>query len=207
VQSSRTRNTIFTTLTFDRSQDIRNTWLLCNIASNRFLQRVRRTIDSCEYLKVYEIHKDAYPHIHILFIFSNLNYPDDHTRWLPDNVHSKLKSAWTHGLSDHQSPIAYSDYSALKYVLKYVSKSSSASHLWKRLLSPDTSYVPPTNDLGYPLKTLRYAQYKTFLMPVSVSLDRTVCKTKKIKLITWSRNFVKSYLSTLQNNEPCLSAP
>ncbi len=207
MQSSRTRNTIFTTLTFDRSQNIRNTWLLCNVASNRFLQRVRRTIDTCEYLKVYEIHKDSYPHIHILFIFSHLNYPNNHTRWLPHDVFTKLKLAWTLGLSDHQSPIAYADYSALNYVLKYVQKSSSASHLWSRLLRPEPDYVPQTNDNGYPLKTIRYAAYKTLLMPHTVSLDQTFCKTKKIKLITWSRGFIKSYLNTLQIIKPCPNAP
>jgi len=207
VQSSRTRNSIFATLTFNRDKNIRDTWLLCHVASNRFLQRVRRTVDSCEYLKVYEIHKDSYPHVHILLLFSNLNYPYNHTRWLPHDVHQKLKLAWTHGLSDYQSPLANSNYSALSYVLKYLSKSSSASHLWSRILTPDYNFTPETNENGYPLKTQKYALFKTILIPADQTLLLCNYSKKKIKLLTWSRNFVSAYLKSKEIIKPCPNAP
>ncbi len=202
-----TRNSVFSTLTFSRDNSIRDTWLSINVATNRYVQRVRRTLDYCEYLKVYEIHKDKYPHIHILFLFRNLRYPYDNTRWLPDNVFAKLKSAWTLGLSDYQSPIAHSNYSTLSYILKYVSKSSSSAHLWSLLLSPTTLDSPLTNDLGYPVKTHAYAGYHTLLILKQQLLLSSVLKLKKIKLITWSRGFVQAYLSTQPHSKPCLNAP
>ena len=200
-------HTCFTTLTYPRTENIRNTWLHVNVSSNRYVQRVRRTIDHCEYLKTYEIHKDGYPHIHILFIFSNLNYPDDHSRWLPDDVFSKLKHAWVHGLSDHQSPSSHSNHSTLSYVLKYISKTSSAQHLWRRILTPNADYQPATNVNGYPITVTRYASYKTLLVPTAKLLDRTDCRIQKIKLITWSRGFVQAYLNDIKSNEPCPNAP
>lgn len=202
-----TRNSVFSTLTYTRDTPIRDTWLKLNESCNRYVQRVRRTYDYCEYLKTYEIHKDQYPHIHILFLFRNCNYPYRNDRWLPDGLFAKLKSAWTLGLSDHQSPVTHSNHSALIYILKYISKTSSASHLWSKILPHDTSYVAPLSDLGYPLKNIKYASYKIILTPDSQTL--TVChyKKHKIKLISWSRNFVSAYLSTLKSNEPCLNAP
>ena len=131
----------------------------------------------------YEIHKDGYPHVHILFLFSNLTYPYNNTRWLPDNVFKKLKSAWTHGLSDHQSPTSRANHSSLNYILKYVSKSASASHLWQRLLTPDSNYVPETNLNGYPIQKTAYASYKIILIPSSILLDRCIFTKKKIKLL------------------------
>lgn len=200
-------HSVFSTLTYPRDKNIRDTWLNLNLTANRYVQRVRRTLDSCEYLKTYEIHKDGYPHIHILFIFSNLNYPYNNTRWLPDDVFKKLKSAWTHGLSDHQSPTSLSGHSTLNYVLKYISKTSSSRHLWTRILTPDTNYTTPTNVDGYPIRPQRYSSYYTLLVPTARFLDRTDCRIQKIKLLTWSRNFIKSYLSTLQNIKPCPNPP
>ena len=200
-------HSVFSTLTYSRNKNIRDTWLSVNLTANRYVQRVRRTLDSCEYLKTYEIHKDGYPHIHILFLFRNLNYPDDNSRWLPDDVFSKLKSAWLHGLSDHQSPTSYSSHSSLKYVLKYISKTSSARHLWTQILTPSPDYQTPTNENGYPIRLPRYSSYKTLLVPKSRLLDRTDCRIQKIKLLTWSRQFVPLYLKSLQIIEPCLNAP
>ncbi len=198
---------VFSTLTVTRTQNIPNSWLLLNEATNRYVQRIRRTLDYCEYLKVYEIHKDKYPHIHILFIFRNLSYPNNHIRWLPTNVFQKLKSQWTLGLSDHQSPIANSDYSALKYVLKYVSKSTSSNHLWRCLLTPDSTYQSPVNELGYPIKHEKYAGYQTILVPDAQKLTYSTLKKKKIKLTSWSRGFIKAYLSTTSTQKPCPNAP
>jgi hypothetical protein len=194
-----TRNSIFTTLTFTRDTDIRTTWLKVNETSNRYVQRVRRTVDSCEYLKVYEEHKDGYPHIHVLFLFRNLHYPYNNSRWLPTNVFKKLKSAWTHGLSDHQSPIANSSHSTLSYVLKYINKSSSSSHLWSQILKPNPDYTPPTNDLGYPITSIKYAAYHKMFIHHKTLLDRTDIKLHKIKLLTWSRGFIPLYLTTIKS--------
>ncbi len=197
---------VFTTLTYPRDKDIRTTWLSVNETANRYVQRVRRTLDSCEYLKTYEVHKDGYPHIHILFIFSNLNYPDNHSRWLPDNVFKKLKSAWTHGLSDHQSPTSSTDYSALSYILKYVAKTSSSTHLWRLLLSSNQVSVPELNANGYPIHLKKYAGYHYVPICFIHRLDRTDFKIKKIKLISWSRNFIQSYLNANNITKPCPNA-
>ena len=203
-----TRNAVFTTLTFARDTDIRNTWLICNVTTNRYVQRVRRTVDSCDYLKVYEIHKDSYPHVHILFLFKHLNYNYNNTRWLPHDVYQKLKSSWTHGLSDHQSPIARTDYSALSYILKYVSKTSSTKHLWQLLLANTTeNYEPELNENGYPIKQAPYAAYHVLLIPDTRRLDRTDIRYKRIKLVTWSRGFIQTYLNTIKHIKPCPNAP
>ncbi len=191
---------MFTTLTFARDTSIRDTWLRVNETTNRFTQRVRRTIDYCEYLKTYEVHQDGYPHVHVLFLFRNLQYPSDNSRWLPADVFTKLKSAWTHGLSDHQSPTRSSGYSPLKYILKYVSKTSSSSHLWGLLLGNSTTISQPQeNSLGYPIHPPKYAAYHTLLVPHEQKLLVTTLKTKRIKLISWSRGFVPLYLSTLNS--------
>ena len=163
--------------------------------------------DSCEYLKVYEIHRNAYPHIHILLIFSNLKYPYNNSRWLPHDVFTKLKSTWTLGLSDYQSPIAHSSLSSINYILKYVTKTSSASHLWQRLLPANTDYTPPVSDLGYPIKKTQYAGYHSIHIPADQTLLVCHYKIKKIKLLTWSRNFVETYLNLSKNIKPCPNAP
>ncbi len=199
-----TRNSCFSTLTYARNRNIRNTWLSVNTDTNRYVQRVRRKVDACEYLKTYETHADKYPHCHVLFLFSNLSYHSNNSRWLPDNVFAKLKSAWTVGLSDHQSPNACTDYHALKYILKYVAKSSSSNHLWKLLLSDTrTDYIPPLNENGYPIRLPAYASYQTVFVPKARLLFRTDIRLKRIKLISWSRGFITAYRNTLKSNEPC----
>ena len=200
-------SSVFTTLTFPRSKNIRDTWLSINQATNRYVQRVRRTIDYCEYVKAYEIHKDGYPHVHILFIFRNFRYNSNHTRWLPDTIFAKLKSAWTLGLSDHQSPTSSSNHSGLSYILKYLSKSSSANHLWSKILTPDTSYSPTLNENGYPILMKSYAGYALIIVPSDVTLTQCNLKYHKIKLLTWSRKFTQSYLKSLQTTEPCPNSP
>ena len=139
-------------------------------------------------------------------MYSNLNYPDHNTRWLPDDVFKKLKLAWLHGLSDHQSPTSRAGHGALNYILKYVSKSSSSTHLWKLILSNGEIFSPSTNENGYPIRATRYAGYKKITVAHSLLIDRCTFQTKKIKLVTWSRNFIKSYLSTLQTSKPCPNA-
>lgn len=188
---------VFTTLTYPQDNNIREKWSLLNKDTNRYVQRVRRTIDACDYLKAYEIHKSGYPHCHILFIFKHYDYPSNNTRWLPTDVFSKLKSAWPHGLSDHQQPLTHSNYGSLKYILKYTTKGSD-SHLWQKLLPLSTEITPPNlNELGYPIKKPAYAKYKFLSTPVDRYLFYSTFKWNKIKLLTWSRGFVKEYLSTL----------
>ena len=58
---------------------------------------------------------------------------------------------------------------------------------------------PETNELGYPIHPPKYASYYTLLVPKETLLDRTILVRKKIKLLTWSRNFVPAYLKTLDS--------
>lgn len=202
-----TRNTVFSTLTVARDCSPRDAWLVLSQTTNRYVQRIRRTVDYCDYVKVYELHKDSYPHVHVLFIFRNLKYPYNNSRWLPDNVFSKLKLAWSLGLSDHQSPTSNKSNSTLNYILKYLAKSTSASHLWSMLLTPTVAQPPSTNDLGYPQKRDAYSSYHSILVPKETTLTATHLKVKRIKLLTWSRGFVQAYLSTLPHSEPCPKRP
>lgn len=187
---------IFSTLTFNpKTHNSRDAWLSISTSTNRYVQCIRRTVDYCEFLKVYELHKNGMPHVHILFIFRNLNYSSNNTRWLPHDVYQKLKYSWTLGLSDHQQPIANSDYSAVKYILKYVTK-GSATHLWTKILDPTIVNPPPLNDLGYPIKSPKYAKYHQILVLHQSLLLSSVLKWKRIKLLTWSRGFIKSFINT-----------
>lgn len=188
--------TVFTTLTYPQNRSIRQNWLNINKDTNRYVQRVRRTIDACDYLKAYEVHQSGHPHTHILFIFKHYDYPSNNSRWLPTDVFKKLKSAWIHGLSDHQQPLTSSSFGSLKYILKYVSKGSD-SKLWQNLL-PFSGEIPPpiTNELGYPIKKPAYAKFKLLSDQQDQTLLYSTFKWNKIKLLSWSRNFAKEYLST-----------
>ena len=195
----RTTNAVFSTLTITRAKNKTDSWNDINKLSNRYVQRIRRKINHCEYLQAFEEHSDGYPHVHLLFLFRDYRYAKNNTRWLPTTLFERLKSQWTHGLSDHQQPYANSDYSSLKYILKYVSK-TSATHLWSKLLPTSYDIQPVnTNELGYPIKSPQYAKYKSILVCKEKFLDRTDLKLKKIKLLSWSRNFVPEYLKTINS--------
>ena len=144
----RTTNAVFSTLTVSRTKNQRESWLSISSLSNRYVQRIRRKVDLLEYLQAFEQHQDGYPHVHLLLLFNNYHYAKTNSRWLPTELFTRLKSSWLHGLSDHQQPITNSNYGALSYILKYVTKSSS-NGLWKNLLPLNTDVPSPeTNELN-----------------------------------------------------------
>ena len=189
---------VFATLTYARDTSRNQTWLRANNDFNRFIQRVKRTYKNqpLEYLRCFEHHRDGYPHTHALLIFSfNCR---DRKHYLVDSLYRVLKSNWIHGNSDFQSPMQKGN-SSINYILKYLGKSSSTSNLWSQILTENYHLKEPkVNDLGYPIKPPPGENvWKLILIPNEVTLLQCTLKWKRIKLLMWSRNFIKEYKNLL----------
>ncbi len=190
-------NAVFATLTYNPNQSKRDAWLSSTSDYNRFIQRLKRNFDSCQYLKVIEPHQNGYPHIHALLLFDKLSYSSDGSRYLPHDVFQKLKSTWTIGLSDYQSPRG-SGNSLVSYVLKYLTKTSASKRLWSLILGTlNYGAIIPTTDNDF-IRPPPYAGFKHILIPKEHFIFHSTLQTKRIKLLSWSRNFIPTYLSLLQ---------
>lgn len=188
-------NDVFTTLTYSRNQSPRDTWLRVNSDTNRFLQRVSRKIGDVEYLRVFEHHKDNYPHIHIHLRFRPEKVIRERDIYLYDVYFRRLKQAWVHGLSDHQCP-KYSHHFPVAYILKYLGKSTSSSRLWAQILNGKIE--PQVNDLGYPIKAQAGKNiWKLISVPIprECNLLRSRFKWKRIKLMSYSRGYIATFNS------------
>ena len=186
-------NCAFVTLTYARSSSIRDAWLNINGHCNRYLQRCRRKLGNCEYLRAYEQHKDGYPHAHLFLIFRDTKNIRDRGKFLQDRYYRTLKSEWTHGLSDAQSP-KYQNHGVIGYILKYMSKSTSSTTLWSKILGNYAIQEPKVNDLGYPLKPPPGENvWKYVMIKDSEDLLQCTWSWKRIKLLMWSRGFVTEY--------------
>lgn len=183
---------VFATLTYSRSKSIRDTWLNVTSDFNRFSQRVQRKIGYLEYLRVFENHKDNYPHIHAHLRFRDVKNIRERGIYLHDKYFRALKSCWTHGHTDYQCP-KYSNHYPIAYVLKYIGKSTSSATLWQQILNPTFKpYTPPTDSFPIPAERGENI-WKLISIPLSTNLYSSRFKWKRIKLLSWSRGYVATF--------------
>jgi hypothetical protein len=200
MTNQRLNNAAFVTLTYERNSSVGNTWKKVSRDTNRYLQRVRRTLGNIDYLRAFESHKDGYPHVHILILFPVEYNIRNRGKFLHQSYYKRLKDAWPHGLSDAQSPLGKGNHS-IGYILKYLNKSSSSNNLWSKLLTETHTKEPAVNDLGYPLKPPPGENvWKLILIPDQKLLLKSTLKWKRIKLLMWSRHFVETYKKSLITN-------
>ncbi len=190
---------VFATLPYSRDKSSRDRWLQCTSDSNRFIQSISRKIGPVEYLRVLEAHKDNhhFPHLHLHLRFRDGCRIRESGIYLLDEPRAKLKSSWPHGLSDFQCP-RHTGYFPIGYILKYLGKSSSTSSLWQRLLeSRDNfkSYTPDpnVNPIWVPSGD---NVWKLISKPTKQTIFFSSFRWKRIKLLSYSRGYVKTYSNT-----------
>lgn len=185
----------FLTLTYDRTQGLRSSWWRSTDFVNRYLGNLRRSktrtgvhwFDGLEYLRVFEPHRDGFPHIHLV-VATRRNYSTGGI-YVHDGFRSVVRSRWIHGLSDVQYAKNQNASRVISYALKYLSKSTSSRHLWSRILDADP-FDRRYDDGG----TVLYSPYAGFhlLYPRHDQCGLYSCrlgKPRKIKLMSWSRAF------------------
>lgn len=158
------------------------------------MQRVQRNFGTTEYLRVFEPHKDNFPHIHILLRLRSFRTVKDSGIFLRNEYFSTFKSLWDYGHTDFQCP-RYSNFYPIGYILKYLGKSTSTSRLWATILDPSTCQDRvATNELGYPIKPPKGENvWREVLIKDKSYLLYSTLKIKKIKLCTWSRGFTDTF--------------
>jgi hypothetical protein len=191
-------NAVFITLTYDRSSNVSETWQKTTTDFNRYIQRLRRnkilrTLNDFEYLRVFEQHQDGYPHIHAVLLFDPTISLRERDKFVYEKYRRPFKSLWTSGLSDCQSPKSKGN-GIIGYILKYLGKSTSTVTLWSQILGNLTIQEPKVNDLGYPIKPPAGKNvWKYILIPDNHYLLKSTLKWKRIKLLMWSRGFIEKY--------------
>lgn len=187
---------VFATLTYGRNQSRRDTWIRTTNDSNRFIQRVQRKVGNLEYLRVLESHKDGYPHIHLHLRFRSGNRLRQNGKFIINHKFNQLKRQWTHGLTDFQCPRerTSSINFPLGYVLKYIGKSTSTNTLWSRILNPTFKPTPPSDNNSYPLRPSKGQNIWHYVtMPENQTLLYSTFKLKRIKLLSYSRNYPNTF--------------
>lgn len=136
-------------------------------------------------------------------------YRVDGGKYIDRVLFTALKQSWDHGHTDFQVP-RHSPRSlgVLTYVLKYLSKNGASKRLWQKLYGGASSSTDPllaalfnkpddNPDIDYSMVP-QYAAWKVVLVPDQHKVLYCTLKERKIKLLTWSRNFVPAYLSGLR---------
>lgn len=190
----------FVTLTYDRSRSIPAITGQLGKDFNRYIQRIRRLHNSrVQYIRTIELHKDNYPHIHIILQF-NPPLSVTNARFYDRALYAKWKSLWTLGLSDYQP--ARSGRLPIFYIIKYIIKGSSTYlTLWRKLYAPTVvsssepsktcSNISPS---AIPSMTTKLPHFPS---PSEIALTK-YCKDHKLKQLSWSRNFIFPNLTTLK---------
>lgn len=191
----------FVTLTYSRTENSLCTWKRVGVDVNRFVQKIRRIL-SCdlEYLRVYESHKDGYPHVHLLLLIRREIANVRNSKFVADIFYKRFKGAWSHGHSDWKLPRFKNNNRVVSYVLKYIGKSSSTASLWTRILQGKLLSSPPDGaSAPAPFLAGDNVWYCIWnIVEKQEYIDRCTFDYKKIriKLVVWSRGFVDLYKET-----------
>ncbi len=179
---------VFATLTYKREGKPLNV----SKDFNRFVQTFRRLNQKqIGYFRSIELHKDSYPHIHVLFQFDSACLSVYHNRFFDSVLYHRWKRCWKHGLSDFQPP-RKSGVHQLTYIMKYISKNATSKTVWKKLYQQNVSSVTSTQDVSSsptPSNTIMEIQDKMTLRSTIPSVYLVLNSTNRLKLLSWSRNF------------------
>lgn len=182
------KSSIFTTLTYDRTQDSEKSWDSVATDANRFVQRLRRQVGSVEYLRGLERHKSGYPHIHWLLLFRTpfrcsrgKDSKGKERYYIEHTTYAALQKCWSNsgktrlGHDDWVVPLNNNSGPVINYVVKYITKTSSNTNLWKLLLAERAK--PATDNKAQRISRVHLPSH-------------TIVNGKKVKLLSWSRGFV-----------------
>lgn len=196
---------LFATLTYDRVLSSECTWQRTSKDFNRFIQKLRRLHCDTQiaYLRTIESHKDGYPHIHVLLQHPSAVIRVSNSKYFDRTLYQKWKGLWSHGLSDFQAPRRKED--SIKYILKYITKSSTTKTIWKKLYSGHGDLHRSANLAKNPQTTTTPDSYlvEEGQLHVHTVSKRSLLKVNSqdhgqpenriyfngIKLCSWSRNF------------------
>jgi len=117
------------TLTFSRDLSIVDAWLSVGEDVNRFLSGLKRKYGKISHIRVWESHRDGYPHVHLLVFFSGYvfsGFSRVSKGKLSYRVQEKdaVASCWNHGFVDVKAMSG--SRSGVRYLSKYLSKSVSS---------------------------------------------------------------------------------
>lgn len=187
-------NYVFSTYTYSRDIRLSESWESVSSDFNRYVQRIRRLHGSrVQYLRTVEAHEDSYPHIHAILRFKDV-IAVDNVRYFDRALFRQWKSLWIRGLSDYQPPLQRTR-SPLLYIIKYVTKGSpTLKTLWKKYyalnVQPSTeSETTATQQSSAESVELGSEPTMTEELPEKMKKTVNLCRTHKIKQLSWSREF------------------
>lgn len=188
---------VFTTLTYARTRSKDMAWQSVSKDFNRYCQKQRRLHNTqCQYLRCIETHKDGYPHIHVLLQYPSAIIRVENNRYFDRRLYTLWKKQWPHGLSDHQPP-RHLNTSAIKYILKYISKNTTCKTVWKKVLK-NVNSATQLQQNGTPTKAT--PDSISSATPVLNTTTKSLIKKNGVKLLTWSRGFDFSVFAPTQRS-------
>ncbi len=156
-----------------------------SIDYNRWIQRFRRkNKENVAYFRCIELHRDSYPHFHVLLQFPSASLRVHNGRWFDSILYRHWRNTWTNGHSDYAVPRATS-VGQLTYIMKYLSKNASTKTVWKKIFLSQNQSVPSVAERKSSVLPSGLLQNPT----KSVSSVYLSTLKSRIKLLTWSRNF------------------
>lgn len=114
-------NTLFITLTVDRSFDLESAWSSLGVWFNRFRNAMKARYGPFEYVRVFQAHKDGYPHIHLIAIFRDATFGTFLDRGTV-RVQEKrdIEASWPFGFMDVEVPASVT--ATRTHILRYVER-------------------------------------------------------------------------------------
>jgi hypothetical protein len=152
--------------------------------NNCYLPSKKIPHQSIEYFRSIELHKDGYPHLHVLLQWPHAPLSCHNGRYFEAILYRRWKTSWKHGLSDFQPPRKIGVHQ-LTYIMKYISKNVTCNTVWKKILES------PTRDAASVTKPKSSVPSFGSQESSTISASPVYLQTSKsrIKLLTWSRNF------------------
>ncbi len=174
---------LFATLTYSRDKSVHERWESISTDFNRYCQRFRRLHKyGLEYLRVYEEHKDGYPHIHCLVQFPYAAIRIENARYFDKELYQRWRLLWPHGHTDYQKP-RQTGTGALSYVMKYLIKNQTSKTVWKKVLSSSAQPVCADVSITPDSLTSNAPNTNAHVIPTLPT------HMNGVKLCSWSRKF------------------
>jgi hypothetical protein len=111
---------LFVTLTYGRD-DLRvdEAWEQVGSDYNRWVSRIKKRFGTVRIIRVWEAHRDGFPHVHAILVFEDHEFEAFHYNgvW---RVQAKRDLEWDYGFTDVEALASLRG--GIKYVLKYLTK-------------------------------------------------------------------------------------
>jgi|GEM_PF-3317966 len=118
-------NLAYITMTLDRKVTLVEAWRLIGVYFNRFMSAISKKYGKVCAIRVWEAHKDRYPHIHVILVFEEYEFTavwhrgKKKTCWRIQEYRD-IKKYWKYGWSDVRAIDSF--HGGVKYLSKYISK-------------------------------------------------------------------------------------